>query len=272
MADGTNQNNTITLTSNRIRIVQGSFFRTSNIYYYMTGILSCVAIFSATYGFSEGYFLSYLLLFRLLFSSLDKHHVTRILRRGDLWPEAKLIARLKMHIHLQWVYLIWAILSILALTFQIDSSGKYDDTNSISRVLILFDLIGSFFQMATLIALHINPYWGLVIINSTQIYQGGGASSEEINSIPIYKYKNNSTIMVGEKSVQMGNEISPSCPICLSEYRDGEDIRIMGCDHYVHKNCINEWYVQQFNCVICRYDLRTGQYPDNSDISNENIV
>ena len=229
-------------------------------------IISVIAILSSLQGFSNGYFMSYLLLIRVLFSTFDKNLVTRIQRRGNIWPNTKLIRRLKIHIHLQWVYLIWAILAILALTYQTTNSDQYDGINSISKILILFDLVGSLFQLTTLAALHINPYWGLVIINITQMHAGAGdgGTIEEINSIPVCKYKSNSVITVGERNISTQSE-SMSCPICITEYRDNEDIRVMACDHFAHKDCIDEWYHQQFNCVICRYDLRTGTYPVDAD-------
>lgn len=35
-----------------------------------------------------------------------------------------------------------------------------------------------------------------------------------------------------------------SCPICLIEFEDDEDVRVTICDHIFHKECIDDWYVK----------------------------
>ncbi|KAJ3130250.1 hypothetical protein HK098_004297 [Nowakowskiella sp. JEL0407] len=43
------------------------------------------------------------------------------------------------------------------------------------------------------------------------------------------------------------------CSICLGDYADGDELRMLTCRHAFHKNCFDEWVVDYVNsCPICR--------------------
>ncbi|KAG7956054.1 hypothetical protein I3843_11G105200 [Carya illinoinensis] len=43
------------------------------------------------------------------------------------------------------------------------------------------------------------------------------------------------------------------CAICLSEFVEGERIRVLGkCTHGFHAHCIEEWFSSQASCPTCR--------------------
>ncbi|KAJ3118541.1 hypothetical protein HK098_005909 [Nowakowskiella sp. JEL0407] len=43
------------------------------------------------------------------------------------------------------------------------------------------------------------------------------------------------------------------CSICLADYADGDELRMLTCRHAFHKNCFDEWVVEYVNsCPICR--------------------
>jgi len=52
------------------------------------------------------------------------------------------------------------------------------------------------------------------------------------------------------------------CGICLSEYAQGEDVRVLPCDaerrHHFHLTCIDTWLVQHATCPICRASMLDG--------------
>ena len=53
-----------------------------------------------------------------------------------------------------------------------------------------------------------------------------------------------------------------TCPICVCEFEDGEDIRILPCDarHQFHRDCIDPWLLQVSSlCPLCRLDLSAGK-------------
>lgn len=47
------------------------------------------------------------------------------------------------------------------------------------------------------------------------------------------------------------------CPICLGVF-EGEQmcIRLPGCRHVFHAECIDEWLVEKSNCPYCRSNIR----------------
>ncbi|XP_068318813.1 RING-H2 finger protein ATL33-like [Pyrus communis] len=48
-------------------------------------------------------------------------------------------------------------------------------------------------------------------------------------------------------------EIGTECPVCLSLFADGEELRqLCVCKHSFHSLCINMWLKDHSNCPICR--------------------
>lgn len=45
------------------------------------------------------------------------------------------------------------------------------------------------------------------------------------------------------------------CAICLCEYEDEEELRKMQCNHYFHKDCVDEWLRIHRNCPLCKRDI-----------------
>lgn len=39
------------------------------------------------------------------------------------------------------------------------------------------------------------------------------------------------------------------------EYEDGESLRVLPCNHYMHKSCVDEWLVNHPSCPSCRHSL-----------------
>jgi hypothetical protein len=45
------------------------------------------------------------------------------------------------------------------------------------------------------------------------------------------------------------------CPICLEEYNEGTQIRILRCNHIYHDNCIVSWLKSQGACPYCKQPI-----------------
>ena len=41
------------------------------------------------------------------------------------------------------------------------------------------------------------------------------------------------------------------CIICLSEFKKGQLIQVLDCNHMYHDQCIKEWYKRKKVCPIC---------------------
>ncbi|KAL8244641.1 hypothetical protein R6Q59_010899 [Mikania micrantha] len=52
------------------------------------------------------------------------------------------------------------------------------------------------------------------------------------------------------------NQEEPQCNICLVEYEDGDEVRILPCHHEFHKSCIDQWLKNVHRiCPVCRDDV-----------------
>lgn len=93
---------------------------------------------------------------------------------------------------------------------------------------------------------------------------GGGArrrglKKKVIQSLPKYTHHSE-----GPAGPTPANE----CAICLSEYVDGEEIRVLPqCGHRFHVSCVDTWLGSHSSCPSCRQILvwsrcrRCGEYP-----------
>lgn len=60
------------------------------------------------------------------------------------------------------------------------------------------------------------------------------------------------------------------CPICLVEFEDGDDLRVLPCEkeHVYHQGCIDPWLLQvSSSCPLCRKDFNAPPVSDNPDSS-----
>jgi len=73
-----------------------------------------------------------------------------------------------------------------------------------------------------------------------------------------------------------GLEEEETCPICLVEYSDGDEIRTLSCGHDFHRGCVDEWLRCHTSCPGCRRcfsdsPLDTNQpTPEGGDLAEEN--
>ncbi|XP_018104550.1 E3 ubiquitin-protein ligase RNF43 isoform X2 [Xenopus laevis] len=47
----------------------------------------------------------------------------------------------------------------------------------------------------------------------------------------------------------------PVCAICLEEFTDGQELRILPCCHEYHLICVDPWLRQNHTCPLCMYDI-----------------
>lgn len=57
-----------------------------------------------------------------------------------------------------------------------------------------------------------------------------------------------------------------TCPICLSSFSAGEQIRILPCQHVFHMDEVDEWLTQRKGvCPICKVDVVKGRTPEEPE-------
>ncbi|KAG2386575.1 hypothetical protein C9374_002319 [Naegleria lovaniensis] len=71
-----------------------------------------------------------------------------------------------------------------------------------------------------------------------------GLTREYLATLPTHIYKQ-----------QEGVQLNTTCPICLCDYEDGDELRTLPCFHIFHKECIDNWLLQKKICAICKHEV-----------------
>ncbi|KAL6727524.1 hypothetical protein Aduo_009394 [Ancylostoma duodenale] len=51
------------------------------------------------------------------------------------------------------------------------------------------------------------------------------------------------------------------CSICLDEYAEGTELRVLFCGHEFHPKCVDPWLLSNRRCPLCQFDVVYKQYP-----------
>lgn len=77
--------------------------------------------------------------------------------------------------------------------------------------------------------------------------RGNGLHPEIINTLPRKIYSS-------ENEEAEGNEEAVCC-ICLTEFSNGDELRVLPCNHFMHTECLDGWLANHPSCPSCRYSL-----------------
>eukprot|EP00804_Cyclotella_cryptica_P006232 CCRYP_020769-RA/>CCRYP_020769-RA protein AED:0.14 eAED:0.14 QI:1059/1/1/1/0.75/0.8/5/231/868 len=80
-----------------------------------------------------------------------------------------------------------------------------------------------------------------------------GLHPQIISTIPEKIYSSNEN---NNSSVEDESKEDDCCPICLVDYEDGDTLRVLPCNHYMHKTCVDAWLINNPSCPSCRHSLR----------------
>ena len=65
-----------------------------------------------------------------------------------------------------------------------------------------------------------------------------------------------------------GEERDTTCCICVDDFKPGQEVRELPCQHLFHPSCIDEWLSEHSSvCPLCKMDLR-GRAGDNNGSSS----
>ena len=77
----------------------------------------------------------------------------------------------------------------------------------------------------------------------------------QINQLPNYTILQKYIIKIKEYKLNEDLEESEKCSICLENYKKDNIINELKCGHKYHKDCIDDWIIDNNNCPLCRLSL-----------------
>ena len=103
------------------------------------------------------------------------------------------------------------------------------------------------------------------IARNIMIFSNGlirfGSDDEEIKKIPTYVFDPNLISSEGvsyelqENNFIRLNENDSCCIICFHDYKEDDLIKVLGCNHFYHQKCIDEWLKISPTCPTCRKSI-----------------
>ncbi len=88
----------------------------------------------------------------------------------------------------------------------------------------------------------------------------------EMNSVPITLDAAVLNSFELKKYSEVEENDNGACTICLIEHNDDDEVRILRCKHFFHKECIDKWLNEHsYKCPICRCEL--GSSHPNVDVN-----
>ncbi|GJS22409.1 zinc finger, RING/FYVE/PHD-type containing protein [Tanacetum coccineum] len=132
-----------------------------------------------------------------------------------------------------------------------------DDPESFkSDLILIIKSMGILWALVFVICIiaHCIQHVSRVSQPTSQESTNNGINEKIIEVIPKYTYDSNTEYK------GFGMLCSSECAICLSEYVDGEEIRVLPeCRHVFHVGCIDAWLSSNSSCPSCRKILATSR-------------
>jgi len=67
----------------------------------------------------------------------------------------------------------------------------------------------------------------------------------------------NTTTLLHEVSAaeRSGGALQTQCSVCLEQFKQGEELRMLPCMHRYHRGCIDRWLAQSAACPVCKHEI-----------------
>lgn len=58
-----------------------------------------------------------------------------------------------------------------------------------------------------------------------------------------------------QPSMKDRNQTFESCPICYIDYEEGNEMKVLSCQHGYHTSCLQNWLKKNATCPICKSQI-----------------
>jgi len=127
-------------------------------------------------------------------------------------------------------------------------------TLSLTLIIINLVLVG----LAILLCLCLCACFGAVYYFRPDLFRGNspeGATSDVINKLQTVKYADG----------VLSPDADQRCAICLENYVDGSELRILPCQpipHSFHRECVDQWLQVNKTCPFCKQPIDAQRKAD----------
>ncbi|NXI37262.1 RNF43 ligase, partial [Galbula dea] len=64
---------------------------------------------------------------------------------------------------------------------------------------------------------------------------------------------------------------APVCAICLEEFSEGQELRIITCSHEFHRECVDPWLQQHHTCPLCMFNILARDPVDQTTVAGSRL-
>lgn len=83
-----------------------------------------------------------------------------------------------------------------------------------------------------------------------------GASDNELDNLKTFTYSQNKILELNKNDIIKELNIDDlKCSICLENYNNNEQLRLLDCNHHFHKKCCDDWLKINKTCPMCRNNI-----------------
>ncbi|NXO01320.1 RNF43 ligase, partial [Rhinopomastus cyanomelas] len=65
---------------------------------------------------------------------------------------------------------------------------------------------------------------------------------------------------------------APVCAICLEEFSEGQELRIISCSHEFHRECVDPWLQQHHTCPLCMFNILARDSVDPASATGSRLA
>ncbi|KFV83011.1 E3 ubiquitin-protein ligase RNF43, partial [Struthio camelus australis] len=65
---------------------------------------------------------------------------------------------------------------------------------------------------------------------------------------------------------------APVCAICLEEFSEGQELRIISCSHEFHRECVDPWLQQHHTCPLCMFNILARDSVDQATVPGSRLT
>lgn len=153
----------------------------------------------------------------------------------------------------RWLQIMSFLLFLLGQTFLFTEKACQDVAPHIwYYCLAIIILVYVSLALPFLIVLAICICLPCVLIIFRFFAEPEGADDRAIKNLPTEIWKQEEAASDAKEDDESEG---PSCAICMQEYKENDELRVLPCRHKFHTQCVDKWLPMKKICPLCRHDV-----------------